>query len=292
MRYLPGHKGFVQGLDFSPDGRYLASASADKTARVWDLATSKEHQVFPTGEDWAGAVAFSPDGEWLCTGNNDGRVLLWDLNVGGKIGTDKERQGRVTGIDFTPDRKWLAWSSYKGLFIGDPASYAPRYCRTPLSVLYFLSFNTDGSILATAGNGPEVFLHDPASGAVVGQYAHADPQGCWDLAFSPNGRTLALALGGSLQLWDASGHLHARFPHHEVVSGVVFSPDGTRLLTCSWDETVRLYEFDPVRSRVVRTIETYDWHLGRLFDVAISPDGTLAAAGGKEEPYLVVWDVE
>jgi WD40 repeat protein len=303
MRYLPGHTGFVQGLDFSPGGRFLASASADKSVRVWRLASAEQQWNLPTGEDWAGAVAFSPDDETLCVGSHDGRVSRWNLmftTPTGEVafspssGLFWDRQGRITGIDFSPRGERIAWSSYKGFTVTNlKPEQLPQSYTNPIPLLYALSFSPDGLALATGGNGPEVFLHNPKTGAVLGQYAHADPQGCWDLAFSPNGRTLALALGGGLQLWDVGGQLRAQVRDHEnVVSGVVFSPDGRLLLTCSWDQTAILYEFEPVRGRILRTIDSYNWRLGRLYDVAISPDGALAAVGGNESPYLVVWDVE
>jgi WD40 repeat protein len=114
------------------------------------------------------------------------------------------------------------------------------------------------------------------------------------LAYAPGGKTLALALGGGVQLWDvAKGRPRGeRADHRDLVRAVAFSPEGGRLLTAGWDGEARLYAADPATGAVLRQAGVYDWKVGRLFDVAISPDGTLAAAGGNEAPYLVVWDVE
>src|SRR5262249_27462894 len=101
-------------------------------------------------------------------------------------------------------------------------------------------------------------------------------------------------LGGGVQLWDLSGgSLCGQLRDHEdVVSGVVHSADGTRLLSCGWDRTARLYSVDQVTGAVLSTGGTYAWQVGRLVTAAVAPDGTLAAAGGNEEPYLVVWDID
>jgi WD40 repeat protein len=315
MRYFPGHTRFVQALAFSPVADLLASASADGTVRVWDLATASTVQCFTTaGEmagaaayfpegtlgDWAGAVAFSPDGTLLSMGSHDGKVWLYDVESGAQVAPGPWlRQGRITEVSFSPDGRQLAWSSYTGFAVhnltdrGGFRSSSPR----PNPELFTLAFAPDGASVALGGSGPEVLFHstDPRrQGEVLGHLEHADPHGCWALAYSPNGRTLALALGGSLQLWDArEARLRSRIREHEdIVSGVAFSPDGTRLLSCSWDHTACLYEVDPVKGRVVRTIGTYEWGIGRLIDVAFSADGTLAAAGGNEGAFVVVWDVE
>jgi WD40 repeat protein len=315
MRYLSGHTKFVQSLAFSPAGGLLASGGADGTARVWELATGAEVMrigsagdmagaaaYLPEGTlgDWVGPVAFSPDGKVLAMGSHAGVVALYELESGAWGGPHSwRRQGRVTKIAFSPDGKQVAWCSYTGFAVHKLTGQGGFHSssRVPNPELFTLAYAPDGASVAVGGTGPEVLVHsaDPDGlGEVIGHLEHADPRGCWALSYFPHGRILALALGGSLQMWDAEeARLLRRIDDHEdVVSGVAFSPDGTRLLSCSWDQTARLYEVDPFTARVVRTIDTYDWNLGRLFDVAFSPDGTLAAAGGNAGAYLVVWDVE
>lgn len=300
MRYLKGHTSFVQAVAFSPDGRRLASGGSDGRVGVWRLTGGGEPEVLvpPTGREWVGALAFSPDGKRLCVGSHDGEVSLWDL--GGDLGKlppppTWEEQGRITAVQFAPDGKALAWASYQGGAVCPLGRRSgPRAFQDGGSMVFALRIAPDGKSFATGGTGPEIYLRKLSDFDVLTQLTHADPQGCWSLAFAPRGRTLALALSGGLQLWDlASGRLLAhRRDHQDVVSGVAFSADGTRLLTCGWDQTARLYSFDPAQGEIIQPIATYDWKIGRLYDVALSPDGTLAAAAGNEGDYLVVWDVE
>jgi WD40 repeat protein len=160
-------------------------------------------------------------------------------------------------------------------------------------LIFALRVAPDGRTFATGGTSPEVYVRR-LNGGEEKRLSHGDRQGCWALAYAPNGKTLAVGLGSGLQLWDLTkGKLRGELTDPpELVSGVAFSPEGGRLLTCGWDGVARLYAFDAASGVVLREVGRYDWKVGRLFDVAISPDGTLAAAGGNEAPYLVVWDVE
>ena len=76
---LPGHPGHLNCVAYSPDGRLLASGSADKTVRIWDLTTRQEIRTLVGHTDWVTDVSFSPDGRRLASSSYDGTVKIWDL---------------------------------------------------------------------------------------------------------------------------------------------------------------------------------------------------------------------
>ncbi len=296
MRTFRGHTGFVESLAFSPVGSLIASGGSDGRVCVWDPPAGQiVYEVQMEGEN-IGAVAFAPDGAYLAAGSHSGNVRLFSLAEGSEPVSSWADQGRVTALTFTPDSKRLAWSSYSGWaidFLAAPFRVSVQH-QGGSGHLFILRISPDGKTIATAGKGPHILLDDLQSPHNPVELTHGDRRGVWNLAFSPDGRTLAAALSGGVQLWDTATHslLDEWKDHDDCVTGITISPDGSRLLTCSWDHIARLYQFDLAGGKRGPLVGCYDWNVGRLFDVAISPDSTLAVAGGDAGEYLVAWDVE
>ncbi|MDZ8082076.1 MAG: ribosome assembly protein 4, partial [Nostoc sp. DcaGUA01] len=108
---LEGHSSSVISVGFSPDGKTLASASADKTIKLWDVSTGKAIKTLTGHSSSVYSVGFSPDGKTLASGSEDKTIKLWDVSTGKAIKTLTGHSSSVISVGFSPDGKTLASGS-------------------------------------------------------------------------------------------------------------------------------------------------------------------------------------
>ncbi len=125
---LMGHQGWVWDLALSPNGRLLASASADRSIRLWEVETGGELASLTAHQATVGAIAFSPDGRRLASAAWDGSVVVWDVASWEPLWESNLHGQRVHSISFSADGSAFAtgagggelflWSTEDGELLG------------------------------------------------------------------------------------------------------------------------------------------------------------------------------
>jgi WD40 repeat protein len=310
---LPGRFTFLR---FSPCGKVLAAVGTGSVS-LHEADTGKETRRIPTGVP-GGPVGFSPDGKVLAVATA-WTVHLW--NVGGDQKLDPPPDGHdqvVEDVMFLPDGRTLASMSENAVYFWQ-AQTGRRIGRFKglRSDLNHQALSPDGKRRAAAGwskgTGYGIGLWDTATGKKLCELEAAPQSWPRDLVFSPDGKTLAAAVGDLLiRFWDVgTGKPTRKFAKHAAAVSIAFSPDGKTLAAAEQDlnqtrvPVVRL--LDAVTGRELRKPfelpgpepgQGDSRHCAGVGRVAFSADGkVLAAAVTTSGPSgtnhtIQVWEVQ
>lgn len=252
-RGLTGHASIVSSLAFSPGGTTLASGGWDNTIRLWNPHTGQQHGMLE-GQGSIKSLMYSPDGEILASGDSKGIVRLWDVRTQQQKNILKGHTSTVYSVAFSPDGRTLASSEQdKTVHLWDVDTGERK--KTLTDHTHYVSrvlFSPDGKTLVSGSWDKTIRFWD----AHTGEYKKTliwDTISC--LALSSDGQMLASGGVFSRQnsitpvsLWDVkTGQEKKTFMGHtDWIHNVLFSPDGTTLVSASRDGTILLWDLTAV----------------------------------------------
>jgi len=222
VRNLTGHRGQVNALAFSADGKTLASAAGEPglfgEGKLWDAAEGKLLRTFEGHRDAIYSIAISPDGKTLGTGSYDQKIKLWEIDTGKELHTLSAHNGAVFDLAFRPD----------------------------------------GKILASASADRTVKLWNVATGKRTDTLSQPLKE-LYALAWSSSGRRLfAGGVDNRIRVWEVSEAaaettnplLLSKFAHEGAILNLALAPDGKSLLSSADDGTVKLFSAADVTEKL------------------------------------------
>ncbi|MCC3492786.1 MAG: AAA-like domain-containing protein [Microcoleus sp. PH2017_25_DOB_D_A] len=282
-RQFVGHNGKVNSVSFNPTGNAIATASDDKTAKLWNLQVNCL-VTFTGHNNRVISVSFSPTGDSIATASFDGTAKLWDLQ-GNCLVTFTGHNYLLNSVSFSPkgdaiatassDRTAKLWDLHGNClvtFVGHNDSVTS------------VSFSPKGDAIATASSDGTAKLWDLHGNCLV-TAGHNDL--VWSVSFSPNGDAIATASDDkTAKLWDLQGNCLVIFTgHNDSVGGVSFSPKGDAIATASDDKTAKLWDLQS------NCLVTFTAHNDSVTSVSFSPTGD-AIATASDDKTAKLWDLQ
>ena len=267
---FPNHHDQEMNSAFSPDDRFLATASVNGPIRVWDVGRASLFTTLAGHRGLVEHLEFSPiDGNVLLTASHDGTARLWDVD--GILTTSLLHEYPPTFAVFGPDNvHLLTGGGDSAVHLWDATTGRKLADLDTQEIAYSATFSPDGSRIATASLAGRILIWDVASRREISRFK--SPGGQYQVQFSPKGDLLAASSArGTTQLWDvAKGTVVAVIETSGTLPQVVFNRHGDVLAAAS-ENTAHLLRTDGSE------VTTFVGHESSILAATFSPDGQLVA---------------
>ncbi|TBU54432.1 WD40-repeat-containing domain protein [Dichomitus squalens] len=284
-----GHDDRVYSIVYSPDSKWLATASRDSTVIIWDsLGNLAQQWVAHDGA--VRSLAFSPDSRWLASAGEDRKLAVWDVTQGAcGIAVLEGHTGEVTSCAWSSDGTLIASGSYDGTVrLWDARTFDQLYSpepSTPAQAVLDIRFSLDGRWLVSRCS-VQCFIRDTMTGKKHEVHWEGEAGKCLTITLNPQSTRLVTGhQSGLVKIWDVrTGELLFRSRQYtRPVVNVAFSSDGMLALSVSGDGTAKIWD---TSSGVMHTLSLHRHTLAANV-ACFSPCGKYVASASSEQTVRV-----
>ncbi|MBN3939674.1 TIR domain-containing protein [Nostoc sp. NMS9] len=291
---LYGHDGLISRVEWSPDGKTLASASFDRTIKLWNLETGQciHNLKGHNGRVWT--IVWSPDSQYIASGSADNTIRVWRTDTGKLIRKSSMHTGVCLCMAWSPNETIVAaggtgddWS----INLMDIKTRKSETIEGHSGQVNSLVWSPDGKVLASASHDSTIRLWDKETKQLK-KTLKGHSGDVYSVAWSPDGTLLASAsLDNTIRLWNPQTvqTLFVLEGHTGSVNCVEFSHDGKFLASKSSDGTVRLWHFDPWETLTVLKEATSK---SLPFGLAFHPTKPILATLGEADTVIRIWKID
>lgn len=282
------HRNALTAVQYSPDGKQLATASEDHSVRVWDLKSSQSLKLLDGAEGSINDLHFSVDGKDIFSAGVDALLRKWNWESNKESVPVRAVGGAVNRFIVSVDGS----TAYTGDQIGRVWSWdlatgnqIQALDRQGYSAIYDIDLSPDGRLLAIAGSARIVRIIDLNGGQELAQLNPGSTTANFAVRFSADGKHLATAGDGhKIQIWNTSDWTrNTSLPGHDgTVRCLDYSPDGTRLVSGGNDEIVRVWDTESGKQ-----VAALEGHQDVVTALSVSPDGKSLVSASRDRTALV-----
>jgi len=292
VRTLKDHSSSINAIAFSWEGK-LASGSADRTIKIWDLENNIPLCTFSGHSGLIDTVVFSSNGGFVVSGSWDYTIKIWDVETKELLQTLKEHSGWIKCVAITPDgKKLISGSTDKTLKIWNLETAKVEKTFEHNSAIHAVAISPDGQFLASGSADKTLKIWNFKTGELqLTLEGHLDAVNA--LVFSPNGQII---ISGSadktLKVWHINNGrlLHTLNSHSEAINSLAINIEGNLLVSGSADKTLKIWH--PASGELLHTLYG---HSSGVTAVAISSQGQgnpLVITSGSQDKTLKIWQFQ
>jgi len=286
-----GHSASVKAVAVSQDGKYLATGSRDRTAKLWETATGREIRTFVGHEHTVNGITFSNNGKYIATSSADNTFRVWDIRNGKQIFSSLPSKEYITDVDFSPDNNFVIGAGYNdsaevyeiksGKLIKKIAVNADKGSGYGVSVEY----SPDEKWAAVGEDNKTAKVYQLPDWKLIHTFKPEEGWcgGCGTfVAFSPDSRyVLKLSHNTNAEQYDLqTGKMTAQYGEKlDRISGIAYSKNGEQMVVAG-DKKIVLFETHS--QKIISSLDVDS--LGELNDVAfLSDNNFIVAAFGNNQ---------